>query len=447
MQALSLTARHALEGSLALSLRHVCLAGSSFLNFTFTPHARRLHLLFTPRQRANNNTARRFRQLQRPPSIVRHAFVICETCTDKDQMDLGIAALFVEELVTVTNPEPATGPAALLNPHGDSARTAMYQDEVGGVSLSEEEFAGGPVIDSGLPFGMQVDTYAEDTIKSLLQESNLLKEKVARQKKAYEDLEQRVYKKAAVDVDLPTEVVRRLNRLENEVERFRIENKDLRDSLKVAESEVTALQDEIAGQKNKLKGAGKKVRNAKEVAGKQEEKAKSAVHDKQLRVLSERKMKQERNEATAEVARLTKQCDDLQTDLDVERAGEPHLRVNDPASDIAVAVIPVELSIDRAHFQKLSTVFKSNQISIAEQMQQWYANWKKPKEPSRQVVGANYVDKKQDKVAVDPEKLYADMVDLVDGHEQTGAEHDGPRSARSLQTICRKAEERHNGGN
>jgi hypothetical protein len=79
-------------------------------------------------------------------------------------------------------------------------------------------------------------------------------------------------------------------------------------------------------------------------------------------------------------------------------------------------------------------------------MQQWYNDWKKPKQPSRQVVGANCVDKGENKGIVDLDKLYADMVDLVDGHERTGAEHDGPRSMRNLQSICRRAEEHHNEG-
>lgn len=168
------------------------------------------------------------------------------------------------------------------------------------------------------------------------------------------------------------------------------------------------------------------------VAGRQEEKAKSAVHDTQQRFKSEHKMQQKRNQAVAEVARLSKLCDDLQTHLEAERASEPHLRVEDPASDVAVAVIPVELSVQRAHFQQLVAVFHSNQISITEQLRRWYTDWKKLKQPSRQVVGADYIDVKQDKKAVDLDKLYADMVELVDGHVQTGAEHDGPRSTRTL---------------
>ncbi|KAF3032007.1 TRAPP subunit trs31 [Didymella heteroderae] len=342
-----------------------------------------------------------------------------------------------------------------------AAQTAATQDESGGICLSEEILAGGPVIDSGLPFGMQVDTYAEGTIKALLKERELLKREFARQKKVYKDLESRVCKAAANDVDLPAEVGRRLNRLENDVEHYLAENKVLSDGLKATQSEVADLEDAIASQKNKPKGADRQVRNAKEVADKQQEKAKSAVQDKKLRDLSKRKMKQERKEAIAEVSRLVQLWGDLQADLSYmpfgrrdgglhphqpDRAGEPHLRVDDPASGFGVAVIPVGGSIERAHTQKLAAVFKSDQISTTQHMQQWHTDWKKPKQPSRQVAGANYVDKKEDKGRMDLNKLYADMVGLVDGHEQTGAEHDGWRSTHNTQTTCRKAQKRANEG-
>jgi len=45
--------------------------------------------------------------------------------------------------------------------------------------MPQEDLAGGPVINSGLPFGMQVDSYAEGTIKSLLQERDSSIEEIA----------------------------------------------------------------------------------------------------------------------------------------------------------------------------------------------------------------------------------------------------------------------------
>jgi hypothetical protein len=360
-------------------------------------------------------------------------------------MSLDLSALFDCEPVAIADSGSFQEAAPQSNVEIPTTNSRLQDDEMGGLDLMTDDLAGGPVTDTGLPFGMQVDSYAEETITSLLKERDTWKAEAEKRTRALEVLERCVYKKVMVDADLPGEVVRRLNRLENENERYRSENKGLKESLKVAESEVVTLQDEIAGQKNKLKGAGKKVRNAKGVAGKQEEKATTAVHDKQLRAASERKMKQERNAAVAEAQALRKRCKDLQADLDVERSGRPHLRSEDDTSDTTTAVIPIELTIHRIHFLGLSTVLESNQISITEQMQHWYNDWKKPKEPTLQVVGANYMSsKKGGEAVINVEKLYADMVQLVDGHQQTGSEHDGPRSKHGLENICRKAEERHN---
>jgi chromosome segregation ATPase len=309
----------------------------------------------------------------------------------------------------------------------------------------DNDLVGGPITDTGLPFGMKVDTYAEDTIKDLLRERGEWQAQAEKYVTAYEELERRVYKNAIADADLPQEIVRRLNRLENVTTQYQAENKDLREKLNAVEYELAVRESEITGQKNRLKGAGKKVRNAKDVAGKQEEKAKTAVNDKQLRIASERKMKQERDQAAKKAQSLEKLCDDLQTNLDVERSGRPHLRKGDTASETTTAVIPIELSICREDFLKLSAIFDSNQMSVTDQLQRWYEEWKKPKEEIRQVVGASYnCNKENGKTAIDLEKLYADMVELVDGQQQTGAEHDGPRSKHSLEKICRKAEDRHN---
>jgi predicted nucleic acid-binding Zn-ribbon protein len=62
----------------------------------------------------------------------------------------------------------------------------------------------------------------------------------------------------------------RSTRLEDEVGRWRIENKNLRGSLEAARSEVTDLRAEIVGQKNKLKGAGKKVQESERKGGRRQ---------------------------------------------------------------------------------------------------------------------------------------------------------------------------------
>lgn len=358
-------------------------------------------------------------------------------------MGYDLAALFAEANTTTDDVRDHGSPLAAHRP-----AAAMSEDvcELGGVALPDENGCSDSA--NGLRFGMEVSTYAEDTIRSLLRDQDHFQKEAARYRKAYEDLERRVYKNAISDVDLPADLTRRLHRLDNELERQQAKTKQLREKLKISESEVATLQDEVAGQKNRIKGAGKKVRNAKDFAGKSEEKAKHAEQDKQLRVSSERKMKNERNEAFAKLASLTRTCDDLQSDLQEETSGQPHLRKISASSDEAVAMIPIELTVLRKHFVSLVPVFESYQLGITEEMQHWYDERKKSKDATQQVVGATYSDsEKSDNTASIREKLYADMIELVDGHQQTGVEHTGPRSKRSLETTCRKAEERHNSQN
>ncbi|UPX15054.1 Trafficking protein particle complex subunit 31 [Ascochyta rabiei] len=363
--------------------------------------------------------------------------------TDVLQMSVDLDVLFACELDTAAELEPSLTPKFCPVASVSTADTTLYDDETGGASLINDELIGGPVADTGLPFGMHVDTYAEDTIKSLLRERDSWKAGAEKHSKAYEDLERRVYRNAIVGADLPTDIIGRLNLLESATDHYRVKNRTLRESLSVAENKIVALQNEIAGQKNRLKGAGKKVRNAKDAAGKQEEKAKAATHHQQLRTTSERRMKQERNEAVAEAQSLKKLCKDLQADLEVERSGRPHLRKGNTTSDTTTAVIPIELSIYRGDFLKLSNDLDANQFTITEQMQRWYEDCVNP-----QVVGANYASNQEEGVvAVKLNKLYADLVELVDGHQEAGAEHDGPRSKHTLEPICRKAEERHNSEN
>ncbi|KAF2997048.1 TRAPP subunit trs31 [Curvularia kusanoi] len=355
------------------------------------------------------------------------------------KMSYGLASLFGKAEVEIAPSQEVLLAANML-----AVTTPQDDCEHGGVALPASETIGSSDGDTSLLFGIQINTCAEDTIKSLQEDLDRAQREVSHYKKAYEGLERRTCKTAMSNIDLPAELTRRMRKLESEFQRQQIENKQLRGSLKVAESEVATLQHEVASQKDKIKGAGRKVRNAKEVAGKSDEIAKHAVHNKQLRVSSERKMKDERNEALAKVASLTKRCDELQSDLLEETSGRPHLRKINDSSDEAVAVIPIEVTVLRSHFIRLFADFESYQLSITEEMQRWYDGWKKGKDGIHQSVFAYLSSDKSDKARLHYEKLYGDMVGLVDGHEQTGAEHDGPRSKHSLETTCRKAEERHN---
>ena len=146
-----------------------------------------------------------------PSREVIHVSTVCSLFTDTKQMDLVLGALFAKGPVAAAEPERAQRPEPLSAPIASTVNTTTDDNEIGGVSFSDDDLVGGPVTDSGLPFGMQIDTYAEDTIELLFRERDLFKAKAAEHKRAYEDLERRVYKKAVIDVDLPAEVMRRLN--------------------------------------------------------------------------------------------------------------------------------------------------------------------------------------------------------------------------------------------
>jgi chromosome segregation ATPase len=299
---------------------------------------------------------------------------------------------------------------------------------------------------SDLPFGVHVDTHAEEAMRALTLERDEWQERAEKYTRAFENLERRVYNKAIPELNVPADVVRRLNRLDNENKQLQAENIRLSESLKASQCENSTLEDEIVGQKNKMKGAGKKVRNAKDLACKEGEKAKNAVHDKRQRVSSERKMKAERNEARAELEKYKKENETLLAKLETEQSGRPHLREDGIESDYTTVAIPVEFKIHRGDFLKLFTVFESNQITITDKFGRWYKDWKKPKDEVAQVVGsAEYAEAKNaGKKGVD---LYEDMIEAPEGWErypETGAEHDGWRSKRSLRAICRQAEARHN---
>ncbi|KAJ8104936.1 hypothetical protein OPT61_g10483 [Boeremia exigua] len=137
-------------------------------------------------------------------------------------------------------------------------------------------------------------------------------------------------------------------------------------------------------------------------------------------------MKQERSEALAEAAFLTKRCDDLRADLKTARSSKPHLQKADPSSDDATAVIPIKLKIASADFLKLSAVFTTYQASITGEMQRWYNDWK-PKDPFLPFCGSAHAKEKsrKRKIAVILDMLYADMGEFVDGQLHAGAEQVG----------------------
>ncbi|PSN66335.1 hypothetical protein BS50DRAFT_677566 [Corynespora cassiicola Philippines] len=280
----------------------------------------------------------------------------------------------------------------------------------------------------------------------LEKESKDWKDKEDYYEKIVENLRGELKKRAPTQTILPMDVVARLNRLERDNQLLRAENSELKNELNSAERDNAVLCHENTGKSKKLRGANKKVEKAKNVAGKEEEKAKSAVQDKNHRLTSERKMRKERNKALANYEEQKKTSEDLRAELKIERSGRPHLREDGTESDETTVAIPIEFKIHRAHFKDLVAIFESNQMVLKDKFTRWYEEWEKPKEV-RQVVGANYVedDRKKTRIGMD---LYEDFIEGVEdrymGLTPTGAEHDGKRSKRSLEAICRQNKARYN---
>jgi chromosome segregation ATPase len=242
------------------------------------------------------------------------------------------------------------------------------------------------------------------------------------------------------ETELPTDTVRRFNRLESEVARLRSDNTQLKETLKTIEYENVHLGNQNDGKTRKLKGANKKVHNAKQVAGKEEEKAKDAQADKQRHLASERRMKKERGDALAALQEQRKVNGDLRAELEVEQSGAPHVR--DAAADLnnTIAVVPIQFAIRRTDVQPMMSVLKWHQKNMTERFEEWYKEWKASAAKPRKVVGSEGVDDEKKKF----EKLYGGMVEMPEGYMETGAEHDGWRSKRAAQAVCRHAEARHN---
>jgi chromosome segregation ATPase len=284
-------------------------------------------------------------------------------------------------------------------------------------------------------------------IKSLVRERDDLQAQVNNNATTIEHLESRIYAKVAADADLPVDIARRLNRLESECLQLRQRNTKLNDNLRAAESETATLRDTIVEKSQKMNGANKKTKNAKEVAMKVEEKAKGVVNDRQQRIASQRKMKQERNEAQAALSQERKIAEDLRAEIKAEQSGEPHLRDTEGKnSNYTTMVVPVTFRIRRADYQRAMTRLQRSEKYLLERAQDWYETWKAKLQEERQGDEGDCDDEsngdKEDEE--DEDKLYGGMVE--DGIMMTGAEHDGWRSMKGLEEICRDVQAHYNEG-
>jgi hypothetical protein len=253
----------------------------------------------------------------------------------------------------------------------------------------------------------------------------------------------------ASDAQLPVDVVRRLQRLENDCQHLRVQNAKLHENLKAAESETATLRDTIAEKSQKMKGANRKTKNAKEVAVKVEEKAKDAVNDKQRHLASERKMKKKRNDTLMKLSAEWKIAEDPRAELKIEQSGKPHLRDTEGSkSSFTTIVVPIDFRIRRLDYYRIIQRLRFNQNFFIDRMQEWHEKWlAKLNEENEEEVEADIYNGESDEDGLlyeddDDDKLYGVMVE--GGDMMTGAEHDSWHSMRGLEQICRAAHAQHN---
>ncbi|KAF2678532.1 hypothetical protein K458DRAFT_348231, partial [Lentithecium fluviatile CBS 122367] len=253
-------------------------------------------------------------------------------------------------------------------------------------------------------------------------------------------LEKRIASKSASAPPLDPDVVSRLNRLEQENRQLLSKNLNLEEEVCDLKREKALLCDDNKGKSRKLKGASKKVKNAKDVAVKEKEKADDAVHERNLRLKSERDSRKELKAEKGKVANCEKTIANLEADLHIERSGRPHLRNDGSNADETVVAFSVEFRIYRQHFPKLKGMLECKRMVTTEELVNWYGQWKKPQDEKVTIVGATYIESKKNGIAGD---TYGDDHDQLKDCPQTGVEHDGWRSKRGLEAICRQAMDAH----
>lgn len=200
------------------------------------------------------------------------------------------------------------------------------------------------------------------------------------------DLDRRVSTDAACS-KLPHDVLRRINHLESETTRLRSENAQLKESCKTTERENILLGNRNESKDNKLKGAKQKIKNAKQVADREEIKAKEAFEAKQRHLASQRKMKKERDDALAAAQEQKKLNESLCAKLEIEQCGAPHVR--DAAADAnkTVVVVPVEFKARRVDIQSIMPELGRLQREMTADVEAWYNEWRGLEKESSEVPG------------------------------------------------------------
>jgi hypothetical protein len=210
--------------------------------------------------------------------------------------------------------------------------------------------------------------------------------------------------------------------------------------LKAAESETATLRDTISEKAQKVKGALKKSKNAKEVAGKEEQKAKDAVNERTQLLKSQKEMRKERNDALANLAEQQKIAEDLRAELKLEQSGHPHLRDTEGSrSNCTTLVVPLEFRTKRADHMKMLSRLRYRRKYFLHMALGWHVAWTTREDEDAEEEEDGYAtgDEEEDLDDEEEDKLYGGM---VEGGVMTGAEHDGRRSMKGIEAVCRKAE-------
>lgn len=138
-------------------------------------------------------------------------------------------------------------------------------------------------------FDVLAETALQDKNRTLIGEMKEWKNKAEEYQKVNHRLYQRLTGTYQAQTNVPAELATRLNKMERENQRLRSEMTELKEKVGEVGRENLMLCEENTGKSRKLKGANKKVKNAKYVAGKEEAKAKGAVHERfSVRRLRER---------------------------------------------------------------------------------------------------------------------------------------------------------------
>jgi DNA repair exonuclease SbcCD ATPase subunit len=288
-------------------------------------------------------------------------------------------------------------------------------------------------------FGGQTPGLFEDLVSDLKKERDQWKTLAEEQTARVNVLEKRIAAKSAAALPADSDVVARLNRLEQENRQNKSKNHKLEEEIRDLTRSQSVLHEANDGKSRQLRGASKKVKNAKDVAVKEKEKADDAFQQKQMRLKSEREIRKELKDEKGKVSMCQKEIESLQAKLHIETTGYPHIRDDGTTGNEATVAFTVQFLIYRQHFQELRMMLESNRMKMTDKLVEWYDQWKKPEEAKDGVVGANYVHSRKSQT-----DMFEDGLEVLQEYPQTGAEHDGWRSKRALEAVCRQAMGAHN---